>query len=133
MNGEREKQRMLKGLARVVVVSVALGASAHAQGEPLPIKPLWKQAVAQQPAIGNLALAPDGQHIAAIINRAEYKWPAMAVWRTDNPSLAPTLIPANNARPVSIGFLGNARLMFVVDGASGDGRFAGRRQQTVMT
>lgn len=117
----------------MILVSIVIALLAHAHAEPLTLTPLPIEAIAREPAIKSVNLSPDGKHIAALISRPEHRWPLISIWDADDTSSRPALIPAQNARPFSLVFIGSRHILFRVDKPVGNNRFARRAAVSVAT
>jgi dipeptidyl aminopeptidase/acylaminoacyl peptidase len=84
---------------------------AHAAYTP-PAKPISIEDVARYDAISNVAIAPDGKHVAALIAVKDQKWPVISIWDTSDLSKKPIWIPSETNRIVEIGFFGSDKIYF---------------------
>jgi dipeptidyl aminopeptidase/acylaminoacyl peptidase len=87
---------------------------AHA-AEPLQTTPLPIEAIAQNPAMSNPVLSPDGLHMAALVASPNHRWPVVSISTVDNLSGSPVWIPSTHMRPLAVAFLGNERLLLFAD------------------
>jgi dipeptidyl aminopeptidase/acylaminoacyl peptidase len=110
-----EQMKRFSRLAGAMGALLAFGMGPAAAKEPLNLTPLPIEAIAQHPAMTSPSLSPDGKHIAALIPVDGQRWPAVAIWKTDDLSKPPLVVPSKVMRPVNVSFLGNSRVAFTAD------------------
>jgi len=107
---------ILKRLAAAAAFALAAGG---ATAQPMNLTPLQIDQAARNPALQGVVMSPDGRHIAGLVANPNYRWPVIAIWDVDaiaaGRSADAVLIPSTDMRPVSVGFLGNERIIFIVD------------------
>lgn len=97
--------------AFVSALFLALGLSAMLT--PVFAAPLKIEDVSRFPAIENVALSPDGEHIIGLVAAPGQKWPVISVWKTEDLSARPVWIPTKEMRYHFVDFFGNDKLIFV--------------------
>ncbi|MDZ4868455.1 MAG: prolyl oligopeptidase family serine peptidase [Alphaproteobacteria bacterium] len=83
--------------------------------EPLITTPLPIEAVAEYPAMSGATLSPDGKHVAALVAQPGQKWPVVSVWEADDLSRPPVTTGSPEMRPRAVHFLGNERIIILLD------------------
>jgi len=98
--------------AAIAFVFSGLTFAQSANADPLSI-----DAIAKFPAIEQVSLSPDGKHIVGLVAVEGQKWPVISVWETANLQKRPVWIPTQEMRYHFVDFLGNDKLVFVVQDA----------------
>lgn len=106
---------LFKRLALALGAALALAAGGVAAAQPLQLTPVPVEALARHPAISGVSMSPDGRHVAALVASPDHRWPVIAIWNVDDLTRPPVWIPSSDMRPISVQFLGNERIIFIVD------------------
>jgi dipeptidyl aminopeptidase/acylaminoacyl peptidase len=94
--------------AAVGATGLGMTLAVSAQAEPLPI-----EAIERFPALEQVSLSPDGEHIVGLVAAPGQKWPVISVWKTDALDERPIWIPTEEMRFHYVDFLGNEKLIFI--------------------
>ncbi len=98
-----------------IIMAFAYALTSAFAAEPLATTPLPIEAIAPNPAIQGATLSPDGKHVAALVSLPGQKWPIVSVWQADDLSRPPVNSASNDMRPRSVHFLGNDRIIILLD------------------
>jgi acetyl esterase/lipase len=123
---------LVRGIAGAAFAAAA-AFTAQAAAQPLQLTPLPIESLARTPAMQQPAIAPDGQHIAALVAVPGQRWPAVAVWNTANMQQPPNLIGFTEMRPIAVRFLGNGHLIITADQPFTYGNFLTFTRQAIIS
>jgi len=119
---------MLKLASRAAALVLA-SCAALSVAAPAAAAPPSAWAFAKRPTVSQMAISPDGKHIAGIVS-PDGKNTFVAVWRTEAPNAAPKLTPAGKGQEVwGLEFIKNDRLLVYVQQLL-DTSFGGGRTRT---
>lgn len=99
-------------LAAVIVVCVSLGATVFVS-RPAAAAPPSAKDFTRYAALSNVAISPDGQHIAGLIS-TDGEERLLGVWETAHPDRPPFIIGSRHMRLMSVRFVKNDRMGVVV-------------------
>ena len=105
----------MRALYANIIIAFACTMAPAFAAEPVATAPLPIEAIAQHPAISGAVLSPDGKHVAALVAQAGQKWPIVSVWNADDLTRPPINTASSDMRPRAVYFLGNDRIIILLD------------------